>query len=490
MIQTKTRWQKFGAFFLATLIVVAATALQIFLKPHVEQIAFILLYPAIMLSAYFLPLPASLFALFLSCLSFIFLFSTFTPLGYLDHAEFLRLAVFIASGAMICILIARGNRINTDLNSTLRRLENVEYAIDSSSIVAITDNKGVIKYVNDQFCQISKYTEEELLGKTHRIINSGFHPPEFFERLWKTISSGQVWKGEILNRAKDGSLYWVDTVITPLMDEFGKPQEYIAIRNDITHRKKTEESLKAAIETRDRFLSIASHELKTPLTSMKLKMQMFLRQLEKNQIIDREKTRLLAEGEVRQIDNLERLVNDMLDISRINTGRLQYNADETELCELVKRAVDNTRLLLDKFGTEVDIECREKIIGIWDTQRLEQVVLNLLSNAARYGKKKPIKVIVGKDINWAFITVIDQGIGIAPADQERIFKQFERAINHHEVSGLGLGLYISKKIIDAHDGKLIVESELGKGSKFTVYLPHDNQIRKPVSKPDHPMQEV
>lgn len=472
--------QQFYKYSLAILLAVIATALQIWIKPFVEQVAFILLYPAVMISAYFLPLRHGLITLVLSCLSFIFIFSTYRSHGHLDSAEILRLSVFIVSGATICYLMNRANKTNADLKDTLRRLENIEYAIDASSIVAITDNRGVIKYVNEQFCQISKYSEKELIGKTHKIINSGYHSKEFFRILWNTISSGHVWSGEILNRAKDGSHYWVSTVITPLLDEKGKPHEYIAIRNDITQQKQTEESMKNAIETRDRFMSIASHELKTPLTGMKLRLQLSIRQIERDGNLTPEKEISLVENTLKQVNSLERLVDDMLDISRINTGRLKYSLVETDLCALTKQVIENSKFMLQKYGTPVSVEATTPIIGHWDTQRLEQVLLNLLSNAARYGNKKPIKVVIGKDINWAYVSVIDQGIGIGEQDQQRIFQQFERAINHHEVSGLGLGLYISQKIIDAHKGKLIVESELGKGSNFTIYLPYKPQLSPPL----------
>ncbi len=148
--------------------------------------------------------------------------------------------------------VSDSKRAEQKLSETLREVSDYKFALDEASIVAITDQKGIIRHANDNFCKISKYSREELIGMDHRIINSGYHSKEFIKNLWMTIANGKIWKGELKNRAKDGTIYWVDTTIVPFLNKDGKPYQYVAIRADITERKQAEENLQKSLkETAD-----------------------------------------------------------------------------------------------------------------------------------------------------------------------------------------------------------------------------------------------
>ena len=158
------------------------------------------------------------------------------------------------------------------MSESLKSLDEIRYALDQAAIVAATDQRGIITYANDKFCEISKYSRQELLGQDHRIINSGYHPREFMRDLWRTIARGQVWRGEIRNRAKDGAFYWVDTTIVPFLDGAGKPRQYLAIRSDITARKRAEAQLReqAALTHLGQLTAVVAHEVRNPLAGLRV----------------------------------------------------------------------------------------------------------------------------------------------------------------------------------------------------------------------------
>jgi signal transduction histidine kinase len=228
-----------------------------------------------------------------------------------------------------------------------------------------------------------------------------------------------------------------------------------------------------SLRARDEFLSIASHELKTPITTLKLQVQMRRRSLKKgdHSVYQPPKVNSFIEMAEHQVERLERLVDDMLDISRIENGKLNLNYEEFDLGELVTKTAHSLTDEFQNANCGLEINIREAVKGLWDKYRVEQAVLNLFTNAIKYGSGCKITVDVFKENANAILKVKDEGMGIAYADQARIFQRFERAVEGGNISGLGLGLYITKEILEMQGGKISVESMLGKGSTFTVNLP-------------------
>ncbi|GFM88422.1 hybrid sensor histidine kinase/response regulator [Pseudomonas cichorii] len=235
----------------------------------------------------------------------------------------------------------------------------------------------------------------------------------------------------------------------------------------------TQGELEHAIRMRDDFMSIVSHEVRTPLNGLILETQLRKLHLAKDNAsaFTMEKLRGMVDRDERQIQSLIRLIEDMLDVSRIRTGKLSIRPSAFDLSELVSQLLENFSAQITATESTVTLFADDTVIGVWDEFRIEQVVANLLTNAMRYGARKPIEVRVYCDNGEARVEVIDQGIGISGENQKRIFQQFERVTAKHAVAGLGLGLFISEQIVLAHGGRIVVESEEGKGSTFRVCLP-------------------
>lgn len=225
-----------------------------------------------------------------------------------------------------------------------------------------------------------------------------------------------------------------------------------------------------AIELRDTFLSVASHELKTPLTSIYLQFEILKRHTLKT-AGDDPKIITIFNRFQSQLERLTRLIDELLDVSRIASGKMSLHPEKVELEKLVSEICGNFEIEALQKNSPITVHTKQSVTGEWDVNRIEQVVANLVSNAIKYGNKKPINVYVTKNEKWAIIRIQDQGMGIAPVDQARIFQRFERAIDSFSISGLGLGLFICKEIMLRHGGDIIVESKLNEGSTFTLRLP-------------------
>ena len=235
----------------------------------------------------------------------------------------------------------------------------------------------------------------------------------------------------------------------------------------------TQLELEQAVRMRDDFMSIVAHEVRTPLNGLILETQLRKMHLARDNAaaFTLEKMHAMVDRDERQIKSLIRLIEDMLDVSRIRTGKLSIRPTRFDLSALVRNLLQNFAPQIDAAESSVTLDAEHPVEGNWDEFRIEQVISNLLTNALRYGAKSPITVKVYSESGQARVDVRDQGIGIDEENQKRIFQQFERVSAKHAVAGLGLGLFISEQIVTAHGGTITVESRIGEGALFRVCLP-------------------
>lgn len=259
---------------------------------------------------------------------------------------------------------------------------------------------------------------------------------------------------------------------------FTKQQVLLKKREDqlkeiILSERKAKEEAQEAIRARDEFLSITSHELKTPLTTIILRIQSTLDSILNQSLANFSGEKLVTSLNIAhgQTKRLQLLIKDLLNFSLITTGKLELDLKPANLTETVKQTLDRFQDHLTLAGCDLKFEAKDEIAGLWDQIRIEQAISNLLTNAIKYGEGKPIEVEVKKDKNWAVITVADKGIGIDQKNLGIIFERFKRGVKDGKFQGLGVGLFIVKQIIEAHGGKISVKSKLGYGSKFMIQLP-------------------
>jgi signal transduction histidine kinase len=235
-------------------------------------------------------------------------------------------------------------------------------------------------------------------------------------------------------------------------------------------RRETLEALRAAVAARDQFLTIASHELKTPLTSLQLQLQSLQRALYAGSG-DPQRVAHKLKTVTRSTERLSELVNRLLDVSRLTSGGIALAPEEMDLAEVADEVVTRYRETLRESGSHVELSAPQAVRGRWDRARIDSIVTNLVSNAVKYGAGQPIALAVGQLDGWARLSVRDHGIGIAPEDQRRIFERFERAVPERHYGGFGIGLWVARHVAEAHGGRIEVASSPGEGSTFTLLLP-------------------
>lgn len=389
------------------------------------------------------------------------------------------------------------------IKRVLKALNTQKLALDEHSIVSITDVDGNITYANQKFIDATGFSSEELLGKKHNIVKSGLHPGAFFRELWNTIAAGKVWHGEMLNRCKDGRELWVNTTVVPFMDESGKPYEYVAIRTDITGQKQIERELEekaatlkqmsdhleelvkqrtAELETansqllqlnriKSDFVSVVSHELRTPLTSIKSFAEILKDDVETLDINTQRRFLSIINDES---DRLGRLINDLLDLQKMDAGKTAWKDRPINLAEVLRKSVELFTPLYRGKGLllELNLERDDSLI-VLDVDRIRQLIANLLSNALKFTERGSVVVAMITTAAEITVSVTDSGIGIPPDEIDKVFEGFHQVDSSEtrRIGGSGLGLTICKEIVEHYGGHIGVVSRLGEGSCVSFVLP-------------------
>ncbi|HAM71918.1 MAG TPA: hybrid sensor histidine kinase/response regulator, partial [Verrucomicrobiales bacterium] len=352
----------------------------------------------------------------------------------------------------------------------------------------MTDPAGRILYANDKFCAISGYSREELLGMDHRLLNSGFHPREFWTGMYQALARGETWQAEVRNRAKNGRLYWVDTTVVPLLDAQGRPYRYIAIRTEITPRKEAEGALLDALQAAqasDRaksvFLGTMSHELLTPLNGV-----VGFAGLLRDTPLNAEQAEYLQTIEVAGA-TLERLIRNLLDLSRLDAGSLQLQRVPYTISSTLDAAVETYATVARAKGLELqsqpDAEA-ENLVLQGDGARVTQVLRHLVENGIKFTRagrvtlrvhRLPSGVTTGcPSLPQAVrVEVEDTGIGVSPEQQGHMFERFRQGDSSttRAYGGAGMGLAICRRLIDLMGGTLGYSTTPGAGSTFWFTLP-------------------
>lgn len=374
-----------------------------------------------------------------------------------------------------------------DQKTLVKELTDQKQALDQAAIVAATDRFGRITYVNDKFCEISEYSKDELLGQNHRVINSDFHPPEFFAELWRTISGGEVWRGEIRNRAKSGRIYWVATTIVPFLGQDGKPYQYLSIRQDITELKEAQQTV---LEQQSKLVAASklsalgelsaalTHEVNNPLAVILGRAEMM--------------KALLASPEpkmdqIRQmVDSIEttgrRIEKIMRTVRALSHGGEAEPLQRVSLQALIDSALDIAGARLRSKGVSLRIELHDPARAIeCRPTEMFQILINLLNNAHDAVKNSPEPTVVvasaeeagsggvGAGAGGVRLSIRDNGVGLPDEVREKLFRPF---FTTKEVGvGTGLGLTISQSLAIRNGARLWLDPTR-EATIFHLFLPN------------------
>ncbi len=355
--------------------------------------------------------------------------------------------------------------------------------------IFMLDLEGRVVSWNAGAARINGYTAEEIIGQHFSIFrlpeDVAAGKPEQEREL--AIANGKF-EEEGWRLRKDGTTFWANVVLEPLRDTDGKLIGFAKVTRDLTERRASDaERLRLAqaqeaVRLRDEFLSIASHELKTPLTAVQIQLQNLIRMAPPaEERLKHKAERALAAGE-----RLSNLVDTLLDVSRIATGKLELAFSSFDLGRAAREVLERLEEHATREGCSLSVHSDGPVVGEWDRTRVEQILMNLVSNAIKYGAGTSVDVRVGLQGDSAVLSVADQGPGIPEADRDRIFGRFERAVSMRHYGGLGLGLYVARQIAETHGGSIAVEAVEPHGARFVVHLP----ISRPSASASNPEREA
>jgi PAS domain S-box-containing protein len=385
-------------------------------------------------------------------------------------------------------------RSQSFLDSLIEHLPNMIFVKEAGDLRFVRFN-----HAGEQLLGVER---DQLIGKNDYDLFPKEQADFFISKDRAVLDSGKLLDIPEEPISTRSGLRYLHTRKIPLGNKDGKPEYLLGISEDITDRKLAEEELKKsqvalqssyaelenrvqertaqlneAVRVRDEFLSIASHELKTPLTPLKLQLQNLVRTLNpkggsaQSLVIPPEQLIQLVHSSDRQITRLTRLIEDLLDVSRITAGHLNLHLEEVDLSQLVSETVERYAEQFGEADCAVEIDAPKPVLGLFDRLRIEQVIVNLMTNALKYAPGKPVRFSVHKLDGRAQLSVRDQGAGIPEEQLERLFNRFERGATSAGLGGLGLGLYISRQIIQTHGGTIHIESRPGAGATFVIDLP-------------------
>ncbi len=331
---------------------------------------------------------------------------------------------------------------------------------------------GHIDFYNRRWFEYTGTTLSQMEGWGWKSVHSPALLPQVVERWQQSLRSGDPFEMEFPLRGADGLFRWFLTRVRPLRNAGGDIVRWFGTNTNIDEQRRQAAQLREALEARDTFLSIAGHELNTPLTSLTLKLQSLSTLLSRGplQTVEQRLPDAL-ESMRRQVSRLASLVTGLLDVSRIGSGLMKLEPEALDLSAVVAEVAGRFEAEAERSGSALDVLTSTPLQGSWDRLRLEQIVANLVSNAIKYGAGKPIHVRTSREGTQAVIEVRDEGVGIAAEALGRIFEKFERAVPPQHFGGLGLGLYVARQLVEAMGGTITVQSKAGEGALFTVRLP-------------------